>query len=161
MSDSNEYIQQIEDTLGASRFFYGLRRTDQGELYLGKVDLMNTNSSDALQINLPGNPNENLPSFTRGVDFLEGRDVEHTKVYENLNYEQFRWDSRNILYYIDSEGQLTLRVNEPYTLSGRNIICQNLKLNAYVLDGEAIGLAPLSTSKMMWLDLVQKFMCVK
>ena len=78
MSDSNEYIQQIEDTLGASRFFYGLRRTDQGELYLGKVDLMNTNSSDALQINLPGNPNENLPSFTRGVDFLEGRDVEHT-----------------------------------------------------------------------------------
>ena len=115
MSDSNEYIQQIEDTLGASRFFYGLRRTDQGELYLGKVDLMNTNSSDALQINLPGNPNENLPSFTRGVDFLEGRDVEHTKVYENLNYEQFRWDSRNILYYIDSEGQLTLRVNEHYT----------------------------------------------
>ena len=115
MSDSNEYIQQIEDTLGASRFFYGLRRTDQGELYLGKVDLMNTNSSDALPINLPGNPNENLPSFTRGVDFLEGRDVEHTKVYENLNYEQFRWDSRNILYYIDSEGQLTLRVNEPYT----------------------------------------------
>ena len=115
MSDSNEYIQQIEDTLGASRFFYGLRRTDQGELYLGKVDLMITNSSDALQINLPGNPNENLPSFTRGVDFLEGRDVEHTKVYENLNYEQFRWDSRNILYYIDSEGQLTLRVNEPYT----------------------------------------------
>jgi hypothetical protein len=49
------------------------------------------------------------------VDFFEGRDVEHTKIYDNLNYEQFRWDSRNILYYIDSEGQLVLRVNEPYT----------------------------------------------
>ena len=115
MIDNSDYIQQIEDTLGASRYFYGLRRTDAGELYLGKVDLMSTESTDALQINLPGDPTENLPSFTRGVDFLEGRDVEHTKVYDNLNYEQFRWDSRNILYYIDSEGQLTLRVNEPYT----------------------------------------------
>ena len=113
-----QYIgQTVANTIKShkDRYFYGLRRTDAGELYLGKVDLMSANSTDALQINLPGNPTENLPSFARGVDFFEGRDVEHTKIYDNLNYEQFRWDSRNILYYIDSEGQLVLRVNEPYT----------------------------------------------
>jgi len=114
MIDNNsEYIEQLTDILGSSRYFYGLRRTDAGELYLGKVDLMST--SDALQINKPGNPTENYSNFTRGVDFFEGRDVQHTKVYDNLNYEQFRWDGRNILYYIDSDGQLVLRVNEPYT----------------------------------------------
>lgn len=111
--DDNKYIETIQEALGTTRYFYGLRRTDAGELYLGKVDLMSV--SDGLQINKPGEAAGNFPHFQRGVDFLEGRDELHTKIYENLNYEQFRWDGRSILYYIDSDGQLTLRVNEPYT----------------------------------------------
>ena len=115
MLDSDQQIQQIVDTLGTSRYFYGLRRTDAGELYLGKVDLMSTSTGDALQINKPGALNENYPHFNRGQDFFEGRDIQHTKIYDNLNYEQFRWDSRSVLYYIDSDGQFVMRVNEDYS----------------------------------------------
>lgn len=115
MSENNDNIAHLEDTLGSTRYFYGLRRTDAGELYLGKVDLMSANDTQGLQINKLGDPVENYPNFSRGVDFFEGRDVEHTKIYNNLNYEQFRWDGRNILYYIDADGQLVLRVNEAYT----------------------------------------------
>ena len=35
--------------------------------------------------------------------------------YENLNYEQFRWDDRNISYYVNAEGELIVRINQKYT----------------------------------------------
>ena len=36
----------------------------------------------------------------------------HNLVYENLNYEQFRWDDANLVYYINDEGELVVRVNQ-------------------------------------------------
>jgi hypothetical protein len=89
-----------------------LRRTDNGELFVGKVDQLSPN--DSVTINKPGDPDKNYPNFEQGQDFLEGRDVNHNLVYENLNYEQFKWDDRNISYYIDSEGELCVRVNAPF-----------------------------------------------
>ena len=96
-----------------NRFFYGLRRTDNGELFLGKVDQLKNN--DTLVINNPGDPTNNYPNFEEGQDFYEGRDVYHNLVYENLNYEQFRWDDRHLLYYINDEGELVVRINQNYT----------------------------------------------
>ena len=96
-----------------NRFFYGLRRTDNGELFLSKADQLKT--SDTIAINNPGDPTQNYPNFEQGQDFYEGRDVNHNLVYENLNYEQFRWDDRNIQYYIDSQGELIARINQNYT----------------------------------------------
>ena len=95
------------------RFFYGLRRTDAGELFLSKLDQLK--STDSITINNPGNSTENYPSFEQGQDFYEGRDVNHDLVYANLNYEQFRWDDRNILYYVNAEGELVVRINQNYT----------------------------------------------
>jgi len=94
------------------RFFYGLRRTDNGELFLSKADQLKT--TDSITINNPGDPVQNYPSFEQGQDFYEGRDVNHDLVYENLNYEQFRWDDRNISYYIDADGELVARVNQKH-----------------------------------------------
>ncbi|MDB4257163.1 hypothetical protein N9827_00720, partial [bacterium] len=71
--------------------------------------------TDAIMINNPGDPAQNYPSFEEGQDFLEGRDVNHDLVYDNLNYEQFRWDGRNISYYVDSDGELVARVNHSFT----------------------------------------------
>jgi uncharacterized UPF0160 family protein len=96
-----------------NRYFYGLRRTDNGELFLGKVDQLK--KTDSLTINNPGDPTENYPNFEEGQDFYEGRNVYHNLVYENLNYEQFRWDDRNVLYYINDEGELVLRINQNHT----------------------------------------------
>ena len=95
-----------------NRFFYGLRRTDNGELFIGKADQLK--ATDSITINKPGSPNENYPSFEQGQDFYEGRDVKHNLIYDNLNYEQFHWDDRNISYYVDSEGELVARVNQNY-----------------------------------------------
>ena len=95
------------------RYFYGLRRTDNGELFVAKMDQMST--TDGVTINKPGDPTKNYPSFEEGQDFYEGRDVNHNLVYENLNYEQFRWDGRNISYYVNSEGELIARVNHSFT----------------------------------------------
>ena len=33
-------IEELTKTLGDSRYFYGLRRTSTGEVYLSKVDLL-------------------------------------------------------------------------------------------------------------------------
>ena len=113
---SSNYIGFTPDQIYSAvqnRFFYGLRRTDNGELFLGKVDQLKKN--DTLTINNPGDPQDNYPNYQEGQDFYEGRDVYHNLVYQNLNYEQFRWDDRNVLYYINDEGELVLTVNQKHT----------------------------------------------
>jgi hypothetical protein len=95
-----------------SRFFYGLRRTDNGELFLAKADQLK--KTDSITINKPGDMAENYTTFSQGVDFYDGRDDDHNLIHENLNYEQHRWDNRNILYYVNSEGELVQRINENY-----------------------------------------------
>lgn len=95
-----------------NRFFYGLRRTDNGELFIAKADQLKT--TDSIMVNKPGDPTNNYTDFEEGQDFKEGRDVNHNLVYENLNYEQYRWDNRNISYYIDDDGELVARINQNY-----------------------------------------------
>jgi len=105
----------IEDMMSTlkDRYFYGLRRTAHGELFLGKVDQMS--KTDSLTINNPGDTAQNYPDFVEGQDFTEGRDVNHNLVYDNLNYEQYRWDTKNIWYYVNDEGELVARINHKYT----------------------------------------------
>ena len=107
--------QSITDMINQTdqRYFYGLRRTDDGELFVAKVDQLAAN--DSIQINKEGDPAQNYEDFEQGQDFYEGRNVNHEKVYTNLNYEQFRWDNRSINYYLDESGNLVARINEGYT----------------------------------------------
>ena len=112
---SNFLGQSVSEIVGQtdSRYFYGLRRTDNGEVYLVKIDQLK--GGESVEINTGGDPTDNLEDFEQGEDFFEGRDVKHQKVYKNLNYEQYKWDNRSLLYYIDDTGQLVVRVNEDYT----------------------------------------------
>ena len=107
--------QSITDMVNQTdqRYFYGLRRTDDGELFIAKVDQLS--AGDSIAINNEGDPANNYEDFEQGQDFLEGRNVNHEKVYTSLNYEQFRWDNRSINYYIDDSGNLVARINEGYT----------------------------------------------
>lgn len=112
---SNYYVGSTPENIIkdlTAKYLYGLRRTDDGELFLGKLNQMS--KDDSITINNPGNQVDNFPNFEEGQDFFEGRDVKHNTVYKNLNYEQFRWDDRNIYYYVDDEGQLVARVNQKY-----------------------------------------------
>ena len=85
-NDANFAMQKID-----GRYFYGLRRTEQGELFFTKVDQLDPN--EVVQINKPGDPEKNFNEFEQGIDFFEGRDQNHEIVYENLIYEQMRWDN--------------------------------------------------------------------
>ena len=96
-----------------NRFFYGMRRTDEGELFVSKVDQAKKDAS--ISINNPGESVDNFTSFQQGQDFIEGRNVNHDLVYKNLAYEQYRWDDANIFYYINDEGELVARINQTYT----------------------------------------------
>lgn len=113
---SNNYYlgQSPQEALGDSpRFWYALRRNDDGELFLLRSDQLK--DKDAVELNAPGNPNENFEEFEPGIDYLEGITEDHEIEFENLIWVQYRWDNRNMLYYIDANGQLIQRINQGYT----------------------------------------------
>ena len=108
-------IGTVENSIN-TRYFYGLRKLEDGTVYLAVVDQLNPN--DTIEINVPGNSAENYNDFDIGQDFFEGRDQQHRKVYPNLVYEQYKWDGRNLFYYVNKDGELVLKVNEAHTYPG-------------------------------------------
>jgi hypothetical protein len=123
MSGSN-YVGDVAlgDILGDSpRFFYGLRRTDDGTLYFEKVDQLT--SASTMTLNVPGPNSQNFENFEYGVDFFDGRlAVDHSRPYPNLYFDQYRWDSKNCYYYINTNGELVVRINQGYTYSLAQIV---------------------------------------
>jgi hypothetical protein len=123
MSGSN-YVGDVAlgDILGDSpRFFYGLRRTDDGTLYFEKVDQLT--SASTMTLNVPGPNSQNFENFEYGVDFFDGRlATDHSRPYPNLYFDQYRWDSKNCYYYINTNGELVVRINQGYTYSLAQIV---------------------------------------
>jgi hypothetical protein len=115
MANSNYYLgQDPESRLGSTpRFFYGFRKNENGSLFLERSD--QTKGNDTIQLNSPGLEEENYTDFEVGVDFFEGIDVNHNPVYDNLRYQQYRWDDRALFYYVNDEGELVVRVNNGHT----------------------------------------------
>ena len=115
MAQSNYYLgRDPVETLGNSpRYWYALRRNDDGELYIVRSDQVI--DKEAYELNIPGAPEENFEDFEPGVDYFDGIAADHEVEYENLVFTQYRWDNRNILYYVDNEGRLTQRINQGYT----------------------------------------------
>ena len=116
----NNYVGDVSlgDLLGQgqSRFFYGLRRTEDGTLYFAKVDQLT--STDTITINVPGPNANNFEDFEYGVDYFDGRSAaDHTRPYANLYYDQYRWDTKNMYYYINTSGELVARINQVYVYS--------------------------------------------
>lgn len=112
---SNYYLgQSADNALGDSpRYWYALRRNQDGELYFLRSDQLK--DKDSIELNLPGDPSENFEDFEPGVDFLDGIEADHEIAHANLIWVQQRWDNRNMLYYVDDEGRLTQRINQGYT----------------------------------------------
>ena len=103
-----------EESLGDSpRYFYGLRRNDHGELFFVRSDQLA--DIDDIVINEPGSLADTFQDFEAGVDYLDGIDAEHEILYENMKYPQYKWDNRSLFFYVDSQGQLVIRINRGYT----------------------------------------------
>lgn len=102
----------IYDSLD-NRYFYGLFRNDDGELFLTVVD--QTDPNEEITINAPGDPIYNYTGFEEGIDFFEGRNKNHDLSYKNLEHEQYRWEKALAIYFINEEGELVMRRHRPYT----------------------------------------------
>jgi hypothetical protein len=115
MSNSNYYIgRDPVETLGNSpRYWYALRRNDDGELYIVRSDQVTDKGS--YTINENGDIAENFEDFEPGVDYFEGVGADHNKVFDNAKYTQYRWDDRSIFYYVSDDGQLVERIFQGYT----------------------------------------------
>ena len=118
----NEF--NLNDLLGEGnpRFFYGLRRSDpDAMLYFNKVDQLA--STDTITLNVPGPNADNFENLEYGVDFFDGRlATDHSRPYPNLYFDQYRWDTKNCYYYIDSTGELVVRINQVYTYDANQIV---------------------------------------
>ena len=112
---SNYYLgTSPTDLLGDNpRYFYALRKNSNGSLFIVKSDQLK--EFDSIDVNEIGPFEENYTDFEVGVDFFEGINVNHEKMFGNLKYPQYRWDNRSIIYYINEEGELVARINQGYT----------------------------------------------
>ena len=97
------------------RYFYGLRRNDDGELFLVVVDQLRGGDENVVIINDLGVAEDNYPDFEEGIDVLDGIDINKDVLYPNLRYPQFKFDNRSLLYYIDPEtGFFIQTISEAY-----------------------------------------------
>jgi hypothetical protein len=104
-----------DEALGDSpRYWYALRRNEDGELFFYRSDQLK--DKDSIELNIPGAPQDNFEDFEPGIDYFEGIRVDHEVEHPNLVWVQYRWDNRNMLYYIgQDEGRLIQRINQGYT----------------------------------------------
>ena len=95
------------------RYFYALRTDDEGNIYFTRFDMWN--DADAVEINNPGDAEDDWQFFEVGVDFYDGKNPEtHNKDIPNLNFDQYRFDGRSLYYYINANGELIVRYNQKY-----------------------------------------------
>jgi hypothetical protein len=101
---------------GNPKYFYALRRTEDGDLYFAKINQITDNDdNDIITINNSGPAAENFEDFEYGVDFFDGRlEEDHSRPYANLQWDQYRWDTKNSYYYINDKGELVVRINREY-----------------------------------------------
>jgi hypothetical protein len=99
--------------LGESpRYWYALRRNEDGELFLVRSDQII--DRDAYELNIPGPSEEDFENFESGVDYFDGLNAEHELINENMKYPQYKWDNRSLFYYVDNEGMFVVRINKGY-----------------------------------------------
>lgn len=98
-----------------SQYLYGLRRNDDGELFLIRVDQLQGGDENSIVINNQGTRDASFPDFEEGISYFEGIDDSHDIVYPNLRYPQLKWDNRALSYYVEEgTGQFVQRVNEDF-----------------------------------------------
>ena len=122
------YIGQnnsLSEILGPDnpRYFYALRRDDEGLLYFAKIDQIT--DVDSITINTPGLSENDFTEFEYGVDFFDGRlEEDHSRPYANLYWDQYRWDNKNIYCYLNDTGEFIVRINQPYTYPPELIVSE-------------------------------------
>lgn len=89
---------------------HALRRDVDGMLHYTKVGAGSTEIGDFHRTD-----GTQYPGFLDGVDYVE--ETTEDKTYKNNphdKYQQYRFDFRNLNYFIDDDGYLVARINGSY-----------------------------------------------
>ena len=98
-----QYVGSHPEGQTSDRYFRALRRDDDGQLFVAKVDI--ASPTDNLQVNRPGGPMVTSVTGKLVKTFLK-EEILPVLVFDNLVYEQMRWDEKNIYYYVNEGGEL-------------------------------------------------------
>ena len=114
LSQSGSYQGDISRS--NSYWMYALRRDDEGMLHLTKVSSASTESNIDVGVRYDGTQ---VPEFGDLQDYvLETTPEKSLTNHPQDKYQQFRFDSRNLNYFIDDEGYFTLKVTGIHTYTG-------------------------------------------
>lgn len=117
MSTSPYYLgdspNTILDSYNSSRYFYALRIDEDEFIYLTKVDLVLDSTSEIQINNSHPDSTKDFDQFEFGVDFFDKRlpNKEDDPEIANLRYEQYKWDAKNMDYYVNDDGELIVRID--------------------------------------------------
>lgn len=93
-----------------SFFVHALRRDSSGMLYYTHV-----NSSSNESLDFHRTDGSQYPGFLDGVDYVEETTEEKSFTnHPSDKYQQYRFDFRNINYFIDDDGYFVARVSGTY-----------------------------------------------
>tara|TARA_S200000501_G_scaffold36018_1_gene29788 strand:- start:845 stop:1210 length:366 start_codon:yes stop_codon:yes gene_type:complete len=89
---------------------HALRRDSEGMLHYTKARSTEDDVFDFHRLD-----GEQYENFLQGTDYVtEPSGAKVTTTDPDDKYQQFRFDFRNILYFIDDEGYLVARLNKTY-----------------------------------------------
>ena len=110
-----QYIGRVPQGIDSNRYFYALRRSEDGTLYINRVDI--SSASDSIDLFIDPVAENLADKFDLdSVEYYDGRSATTRElVDENLRYEQWRWDKKFISYYIDADGEFIASVGENRT----------------------------------------------
>lgn len=160
MAANNYYLGQTPEEYfnKRERYFYGIRRDENGFLALSKINM--DSSTDAIEVQSLGNVGsieQTYDGFEEGVDFFDGIDAARNQNFVGLKYEQYKWAADDLYYYVDGQGQLCVRINVPYNYS-EGVTQYILPENFFVGDplnlGAVSNVNPLDNVNVLDLGLI-------
>jgi hypothetical protein len=112
----SNYIGQPPGS-SAKKFFYGLSRTNDGELTFSKLDFEGGFDEEVIinDLTLRDDQEEQYEFQGFTTDYFDGRNAQHILVNKSLKYEQYKFREEDLYYFIDeTDGTLVVRINDEY-----------------------------------------------
>lgn len=160
MAANNYYLGQTPEEFfnKNERYFYGIRRDENGFLALSKISMdSSTDSIDVQNLMNTGSIEQTYDGFEEGVDFFDGIDAARNQNFAGLKYEQYKWSADDLYYYVDGQGQLCVRINVPYNYAEgitQNILPENFFTSSILNLGVVSNINPLDNNDILDLGLV-------
>ena len=112
----SNYIGQAPGA-SSKKFFYGLARSNDGELTFSKLDFEGGFDEEIILNDLVARDSQEEQYEFQGfaTDYFEGRNSNHELVNKSLKYEQYKFREEDLYYFIDeTDGTLVVRINDQF-----------------------------------------------